>query len=212
MKPILCTLLLLTSPLHAQSWSSSELHHLKQKEALAASFFSPEMKEQQLNAFLKAKHYKDMAKQLSEQANSTFTAKQGKPPQPLVMILASLGMPEASLKQLLKQSEQYHVPLVIRGLYKHDFQKTVFKIQSLVAPKEGKPILSGFEINPTVFKKFSVNQVPAFVVVKEGACQSKAPCNPNDFDVVFGNVSLPNALELISTKGQHRAIAKRYLK
>ncbi|MFS1886538.1 TrbC family F-type conjugative pilus assembly protein [Vibrio sp. 10N.261.54.E10] len=45
-----------------------------------------------------------------------------------VMVFVSLTMPEASLRALLKQSEQWQVPLVIRGVLPGGFPATARRI------------------------------------------------------------------------------------
>ena len=151
-----------------------------------------------MTAFLKAKRYQGMAQSLEQQALQKIMPKTSSP-RANVMILASLGMPKASLQALLQQANHYHVPIVLRGLYRNDFQQTIARVQALIAPNNNeKPLLGGVEINPQVFKTFRVSQVPAFIVVGDGKCDTKAPCPTEDFDVVYGNVSLPNALELLA--------------
>ncbi|HDY7683965.1 TPA: type-F conjugative transfer system pilin assembly protein TrbC [Vibrio vulnificus] len=112
-----------------------------------------------------------------------------------VMIFVSLTMPKSSLQALLKQSEIWQVPLVIRGVLPDGFMTTVNNIQSLLQTNEKKPINSGFAISPEWFQTFNILEVPTFVAVKPGRCLPKQPCSESDYDIVKGNVSLPNALE-----------------
>lgn len=55
-----------------------------------------------------------------------------------VMVFVSLTMPESSLKALLKQSEVWQVPLVIRGVLPDGFTATANTIQSLLQTNEKK--------------------------------------------------------------------------
>ena len=49
-----------------------------------------------------------------------------------VMVFVSLTMPDATLRALLKQSAQWQVPLVIRGVLPGGFPETAKRIQSLL--------------------------------------------------------------------------------
>lgn len=111
-----------------------------------------------------------------------------------VMVFVSLTMPESSLKALLAQSEIWSVPLVIRGVLPEGFGATATKIHDLLERKQSVPIRSGFAIHPEWFKTFDIQEVPTFVAVKPGRCLPKQPCSQSDYDIVKGNVSLPDAL------------------
>ncbi|MGR5282017.1 type-F conjugative transfer system pilin assembly protein TrbC [Photobacterium damselae] len=176
----------------------------------APSVFAVPSSPNPLDVFANASRYKAMAQSLKRQAMARITPNQGEKPQLEVMIFATLGMPEASLRQLLMQASKAKVPVIIRGLYQNDFRQTVTKVQSLITPTHGDSILGGIEINPTAFKTFGITQVPAFVVSPKDHCQTKAPCASSDFDVIYGNISLPNALELIVQSGRYAAIARKY--
>ncbi|MGR5406506.1 type-F conjugative transfer system pilin assembly protein TrbC [Vibrio mediterranei] len=112
-----------------------------------------------------------------------------------VMVFVSLTMPESSLRSLLKQSEIWQVPLVIRGVLPQGFPATANKIQSLLTEPNGNTIQSGIAINPEWFRTFDIKEVPTFVAVKPGRCLPKQPCHHQDYDIIRGNVSLPDALE-----------------
>ncbi|HCH1455196.1 type-F conjugative transfer system pilin assembly protein TrbC [Vibrio parahaemolyticus] len=127
-----------------------------------------------------------------------------------VMVFVSLTMPKSSLKALLKQSEIWQVPLVIRGVLPDGFTATANTIQSLLQTNEKKPINSGFAISPEWFQTFNIQEVPTFVAVKPGRCLPKQPCSENDYDIVKGNVSLPDALEQL-TKGDNPDVVRQVL-
>ncbi|EOK5605072.1 TPA: type-F conjugative transfer system pilin assembly protein TrbC [Vibrio parahaemolyticus] len=127
-----------------------------------------------------------------------------------VMVFVSLTMPKSSLRALLKQSEIWQVPLVIRGVLPDGFMVTANNIQSLLQTNEKKPINSGFAISPEWFQTFNIQEVPTFVAVKPGRCLPKQPCNENDYDIVKGNVSIPDALEHLA-KGDNPDVVRRVL-
>jgi conjugal transfer pilus assembly protein TrbC len=116
-----------------------------------------------------------------------------------IMIFVSFSMNEASLKQWLQQGEQIQVPVVIRGLVDHSFKKTLQKIADLTRDNHG-----GVQLDPTLFQKFQIEQVPAVVVFKEASCLSSQSCL-QDYDVVYGNVTLEYALQTIVD--QHDALS-----
>ncbi|MFS1444675.1 type-F conjugative transfer system pilin assembly protein TrbC [Vibrio sp. 10N.286.46.E10] len=57
---------------------------------------------------------------------------------------------------------------------------------------------SGFAINPEWFRTFSVTEVPTFVAIKPGKCLPKQPCNETDYDLIKGNLSIPDALNQLA--------------
>jgi len=114
-----------------------------------------------------------------------------------MMVFVSLTMPNIALKQLLVQSKTLQIPLVIRGVLPQGFKGTLVRINKLLAQKGGKKLNSGFAINPEWFKTFNIESVPAFVTIKEGACMPNAPCMEDDFDILYGNISMYDALEIL---------------
>lgn len=127
-----------------------------------------------------------------------------------VMVFVSLGMPDTSLQQLLMQSADLQVPLIVRGVLPQGFTATIKRMNHLIDNK-GKTIQSGFAINPQWFSQFGITQVPAFVAIKPGKCQAKQPCSPDDFDVIYGNVSLYDALSLLAQHGSIPDVATNAL-
>ncbi|AIW17434.1 type-F conjugative transfer system pilin assembly protein TrbC [Vibrio tubiashii] len=128
-----------------------------------------------------------------------------------VMVFVSLTMPATSLKQLLRQSEKTGVPLVIRGVLPQGFPATTARISQLIGIKSKHPIQAGFSISPEWFRQFSIERVPAFVSVKDGRCLPKQPCSPKDYDIVYGNISLYQALDVL-TQGDTGENARDILK
>ena len=127
-----------------------------------------------------------------------------------VMVFVSLGMPATSLQQLLMQSADLQVPLIVRGVLPQGFTATVKQMNHLIDNK-GKTIQSGFAINPQWFTQFGITQVPAFVAVRPNKCQAKQPCSTDDFDVIYGNVSLYDALNLLAQHGSIPDVAAKTL-
>jgi conjugal transfer pilus assembly protein TrbC len=128
-----------------------------------------------------------------------------------VIIFASLTMPSTALKQLMRQSSELQVPIIIRGVLPQGFPATVAAIQSLVHSEDDELINSGMAINPLWFKQLGIQHVPAFAVIKPGACLPKQPCQDSDFDVLVGNVSLYDALATLARDGDVPNIAQQVL-
>ncbi|CAH6952717.1 conserved exported hypothetical protein [Vibrio chagasii] len=126
-----------------------------------------------------------------------------------VMVFVSLSMPDNTLKQLLKQSQQYQVPLIIRGVLPEGMVPTASRIMHLLeASDEGEATEGGFAISPQWFRQFNITHVPVFVAI--GNACNEASCPKSDYDMVHGNLSLPNALTILS-QGDVGHIAKQVL-
>lgn len=113
-----------------------------------------------------------------------------------VMVFVSLSMPDTALQQLLKQSQDYQVPLVIRGVLPEGFVPTTSRIQSLLEMPGGTTLNGGIAISPEWFRQFDITQVPAFVSIGETCSEQR--CDKANYDIVYGNLSLPHALTLLS--------------
>lgn len=200
---------LLISPFLHASWTTDELNQLKNIEANAAMGFSDSERHA---IFEKSRQYQNWATQLQDQAMEKIKPKNPEADARGVVVFASLGMPETSLKQLITQAADLNIPIVIRGMYNNDFAATAQKVQSLIIDNSGESIMGGVEINPIWFKQFKISQVPAFVAIKDGECLGEPPCSPDNFDIVYGNVSLYHALETLNRKGEHGDVAQSYLK
>lgn len=114
------------------------------------------------------------------------------------IIFVSFSMPDLSLKQIIYDASRYQVPVVIRGLYKNSFRKTIEKLFELI--KENNK--GGIAINPRWFKKHDIKAVPAVVVSQEHGTKS---------DVVYGNIPLKKALSIIAERGEVSNIARNIL-
>ncbi len=183
-----------------------------EKEALAASFFTPDINTARLNAYLGSQPYQLMAKEMGRIANQRILPRKNPNANaPNLLVFATLGMPRPALKALLSQADKYRIPIVIRGVLPGGFTQTINQVQSLVIAPNKKKAIGGIAINPRWFKQFHIQQAPAFVAIKPGACQSPAPCPEQDFDVLYGNMSLTSALDYLAQHGLHSQAARRAL-
>lgn len=130
---------------------------------------------------------------------------------PPMIVLVSLGMPTVALHALQVQAHRYQVPLVIRGVLPQGFRYTLQQLYRTLPTQGTKQRLGGALIEPTWFQRFGIEQVPAFVQVPAGACVADQVCAASQFDVVYGNVSLTDALHYLAAHGQHGQVAKAIL-
>lgn len=109
-----------------------------------------------------------------------------------IVIFVSSSIPQESLKALFTQAQSRGAKLVFRGLIGNSFQKTkaFFETTGINA-----------EIDPTLFEQYQISHVPAFVL-KEG----------KKHDILQGNISLEEALNLIRQKGELKGKAANLLK
>jgi type-F conjugative transfer system pilin assembly protein TrbC len=128
-----------------------------------------------------------------------------------VLVFVSLGMPDNALRQLLQQAADFNVPVIIRGVYQNSFAHTVTRIQQLLGFDDDQRIDGGVAINPHWFQQFGITQVPAFVAVRAGRCIPPDPCDPHDYDLLYGNVSLYDALQILATEGDVPDVAHHVL-
>lgn len=114
-----------------------------------------------------------------------------------VYVFASFSMPGASLKSLIRQGELTGVPIVLRGLVGNSIEATMRAVHSLYI--EGDKPESGAVIDPTLFQRFAIDQVPTVVVAERAA----GACTPTDCPVpehvkIAGDVPLRYALDRIA--------------
>lgn len=149
-----------------------------------------------------------------------------------ILLFVSLGMPDNALKAYLFEAKQYHIPIVIRGLYtsKNDtaadktvgsFNDTATRVFNLLKTQDSKnnannattlqKTMGGISINPLLFRSFNINVVPALVVTNNSNCiavnhqqNTNENCAQSDFDVVFGNIPIEKQLKIISEKSDSK--------
>jgi len=138
------------------------------------------------------------------------------------VLFLSLGMPDNVLKAYFIQGKQYHIPLVIRGLYtaKQDrashqtmgsFRDTAMRVKAIV--KRSK--LGGVSIDPLLFRAFDIRVVPALVIyderlhcIKHVSQVPYSSCPSKTFDVIYGNLPIKTLLKTISDRSTRVAHAE----
>lgn len=116
--------------------------------------------------------------------------------QPDALYLVSFSVPEEGLKLMIPEAAGFGIPAVINGLTDNDFRKTAAAVFRLTKENEN----SGVQIDPTVFSRFGIRQVPALVV----RCGEQ-------YDVIYGNLKIGSALEIIARDGDCADTAVRLL-
>jgi conjugal transfer pilus assembly protein TrbC len=150
--------------------------------------------------------YKQEAILANLQTQSAITDNQKKTPSnqekqknPTAIIFVSFSMPDESIVTYLRDAKKIHASVVIRGLINNSFKETFLKMSSIVQQAGG----GGVELNPPLFKKFTISRVPAVVIVPDNQILSskKSSSTEADFDVVYGDIPLFNALKIIRDHG-----------
>lgn len=168
-------------------------------------------------AKLKVKTHQVVIQNIKDEYIKKSRAKAAIKPPPKAIIFVSFSMPALSLKQIISDADRYHVPVVIRGLYKNSFRETIEKIFDLV--KEGGK--GGISINPVWFRKYNIKTVPALVVNNNSNTSNEKEKNnkkdsdenndTQDFDVIYGNIHLKNALTIVVERGVAAKVAEAIL-
>lgn len=130
------------------------------------------------------------------------------------LIFVSFSLPEDSLRALLAEAGRTGSPLVLRGLVDNSMQRTAARLGELLGTKndreasaESTPSLA---IDPTLFERFDVDKVPAFVLPQD----TIAPCTPEGCPVpehlkVAGDVSLAYALGVMAREAGGTTLGDR---
>ncbi|WP_162299040.1 type-F conjugative transfer system pilin assembly protein TrbC [Vibrio cyclitrophicus] len=197
-----------------QAYSQEELHSLQAQEQQVSK---PNDFQDYFSQRSPTSSDMSWVKSVQNDAMSKVRERSGeKAPLPNVMVFTSLGLPKLTLKQQLAQSQQYQVPLIVRGLLPEGFEATSKRIMSLLGltmdgTNSAHKINSGFAVSPEWFKKFQVESVPAVLVIKAGRCQPQGLCAKTDFDIVYGNIAIPDALEMFAQSGDVAEVAEQIL-
>lgn len=135
--------------------------------------------------------------------------------EPAPLIFVSFSMPEDSLRALLTEAARTGSPIVLRGLVENSMQRTAAHLGELLDIKDSSKANPGsavpsLAIDPTLFERFGVDKVPAFVL----PLNSAAPCTPEGCAVpehlkVAGDVSLDYALGVMAREASGTSLGSR---
>jgi len=159
----------------------------------------PNLPEPSADLLQRARH--DLTKLLDQaqgknqgQKTGPMTQKSG----PQLYVFVSFSMPEVTLKRLLAQTSQIESSLILRGLIDDDMGKTKTRIAQLLEADENghTRIKGGFAIDPTLFERFDIQQVPTFVLTDTPATRcTDANCTEVTHARLSGDTTLEYALE-----------------
>jgi len=143
----------------------------------------------------------DINKLLDQAQEQPLATSQDQKTGPQLYVFVSTSMPDITLKRLLLQASRIKGSLILRGLVDGDMGKTKEKIMQLLeADAMGNTqIDGGLSIDPTLFERFDISQVPSFVVTNTPAERcSKSGCPSTDYARLSGDTTIEYALETIA--------------
>ena len=118
---------------------------------------------------------------------------------PQLLVFVSLAIPEGSMRRLIEQAERSRAVLVLRGLKDGSMVKTAVAVRELIGNHK-----AAIQIDPQGFDRFGVNQVPTFVLLKDGAqlqrCTDTSCSAPAAYVDVSGDVTIEYALEWMASR------------
>lgn len=103
-----------------------------------------------------------------------------------VSVFISFSMPNTLLEETLHECSRLHIPAYLNGLYQDSMKDTALKVMEL---SKKIPNLK-LAIDPTLFERFGIGQVPA-LVIEEG----------KTFDVIYGHLPLQEGLMRMAGHG-----------
>ncbi len=125
-----------------------------------------------------------------------------------LLIFISASVPRESLKKLAQQAARVNVPLILRGVVEGDFPATAKFMRDILGDEEPR---ARAMIDPALFDRFDVKQVPAVVLVPDGACVAGVRSCPKVTPAhvhIAGDVTLDYALDHIArTHPESRTLA-----
>jgi len=124
---------------------------------------------------------------------------------PALFYFFSFSMPRPSLREAANESAAAGAVMVLRGLSRENLKDTALRISEIIE-KTGARVW----IEPFLFRCFSVESVPQFVLVYGYSPGSE--CEGLRHIKVSGDVSLPYALELMQKEDENAGIFTRRLK
>lgn len=123
-------------------------------------------------------------------------------------MFASFSLSDTTLRQMIDYAKIYNGIIVFRGIKENSFVKTSSHKQKLV--EEGASADASIVIDPILFKKYEISQVPTYVIAKHIHCPAGMNCLKK-FDKIIGNITPTFALEKFAEKGDLSEVALKLL-
>lgn len=130
-----------------------------------------------------------------------------------LVVFVSLSMPKESLRAIADQSARYGAVMVFRGLKDNSMKAMMLEMKTII----GSNRKVNMQINPVVFSKLNVQEVPTFAIIKgkDVSNENSPACAPaSAFMSISGNVPLTYALEKLaaSSPPDFARIAEAHIK
>ena len=97
----------------------------------------------------------------------------------IIYVFVSSSMSKPNLIELVREAKAHEAAVVLQGLIKNSFEKTVKFLAEIIQKSE-----YGVIIDPTLFEEYKIIRVPSFVIVRASG-----------YDKISGNITLKFALE-----------------
>ena len=134
---------------------------------------------------------------LPKHIQKAFTEmRQKQQPQTSLYLFLSFSLPQKSLRLYLKEAKRYGARVVLRGFIGASLRDTVRTLKTLIEETG-----YGVQIDPTIFDQFTVEQVPAFVLMS----------GTKVYDKIVGHIHLSYALEQFAASGDLTKEAELFL-
>lgn len=114
------------------------------------------------------------------------------------LVLVSFSMPRSQIQALIHEAHGIGASVVLRGLVDNDLPTTIKAMQTLADGSSG----GGLAIDPTIFSRFEIDAVPAFVLpIDELSPCDNTGCVAGDAVIAKGSTTLRYFLELVQRTG-----------
>ena len=165
-----------------------------------------------LDAARQSKIQQDIRALLAHPPSPSITQPDHLHSEPPPLIFISFSIPKDDLRGLLREAAKTGSPVVLRGMMENSMKRTVERLGALL----GKDTASNTEvspalaIDPTLFERFKIDKVPAFVL----SIDAVDPCTPAgcptpDHLKLAGDVSLSYALDVMARESKESVLAQR---
>lgn len=120
-----------------------------------------------------------------------------------LIVFVSFSMPDDELKSYSEQAREAGAVLVMRGLVNNSLQQTKIRAYQVSHAR------AGWEINPSLFKKFKVDRVPVIILADGANKVTDDGCAvPTSYLRVDGSVAIRQALLLMRRYGDQPKLVK----
>lgn len=165
------------------------------------------------NSFNIGSDFYDQSKALlkGESVEKIISEAPEKESQPSLIVFITLSMPDAEIRQILNDASRFGASVAIRGMHGSSMKDTFLKMKSFLT----KGSKQGITIDPTVFSRFEIGEVPAYVLAAKPVERCTAEgCSTPPYVKATGSVTLEYFLEKVRAEAnpEMKALAQEKLK